>query len=55
MRGLPPERYLALAVDYVEDGEVNDPEFLERMKMSATPFALREGDTKIVELKLLTR
>ena len=55
MRGLPPERYLALALDYVEDGEANDPEFLERMKMSATPFALREGDTRIVELKLLTR
>jgi hypothetical protein len=55
VRGLPPERYLALAVDYVEDGEANDPEFLERIKMSATPVALREGDSKIVELKLVTR
>jgi hypothetical protein len=55
IRALPPERYLALAVDYVEDGEASDPQFLERMKTSATPFTLREGDTKTVELKLLTR
>jgi len=55
IRGLPPERYLAVAVDYVEDGEPNDPEFLERMKASATPFTLRESDTKTLELKLVTR
>ena len=55
IRGLPPERYLAVAVDYVEDGEPNDPEFLDRMKMSATPFTLREGGTQTIELKLITR
>jgi len=55
IRGLPPERYLVVATDYIEDGEANDPEFLERMRMSATSLTLREGDTQTVELKLITR
>ena len=33
INGLPPaERYLAVATDYLEDGEHYDPEFLERMR-----------------------
>ena len=56
IRALPPdERYLAIAIDYVEDGEPSDPVFLERMKMSATSFSLGDGDTKTLELKLVTR
>ena len=56
IRALPPdERYLAVAVDYVEDGEAGDPEFLERIRASATRFALGEGETKALELKLVTR
>jgi hypothetical protein len=39
----------------VEDGEASDPEFLERMKTSATPFTLREGDTRTLDLKLISR
>ena len=39
--GLPPsDRYLAVATDYLEDGEHHDPEFLERMRDAATPFLL---------------
>jgi hypothetical protein len=56
IRALPPdERYLAVAVDYVEEGEAGDPEFLERIRSSASRFALGEGETKALELKLVTR
>ena len=44
--GLPPaERYLAVATDYLEDGEHYDPEFLERMRDAATPFSLDDAET----------
>jgi hypothetical protein len=56
LRALPPdERYLAAAVDYLEEGEATDPQFLERISTSATPFALGDGGTKALELKLIER
>lgn len=54
--GLPPaERYLAIAADYLEDGEHYDPEFLERMRDAATEFSLTDGETRTLELKVLER
>lgn len=54
--GLPAsERYLALATDYLEEGEHYDPEFLERMRDSATAFSLEDGGTQSLDLKVLTR
>jgi hypothetical protein len=55
-RALPPgERYLALAVDYLEQGEFQDPEFLERMKGRATAFSLTEGENRNLDLTLVER
>ena len=55
-RSLPPgERYLALAVDYLEQGEFQDPAFLERMKGRATAFSLSEGENKTLDLTLVQR
>jgi hypothetical protein len=53
--GLPPERYLAVAVDYLEDGEGTDADFLERVLERATTFSLDEGERKTVSLTLLAR
>jgi hypothetical protein len=54
--GLPQtERYLAIATDYLEDGEHYDPEFLERMRNSATPFTFDTSTTQALDLKVLTR
>jgi hypothetical protein len=54
--GLPPdERYLAVAVDYLDDGEHYDPEFLERMRGTATEFPLNDAGARALELKVLTR
>ncbi len=56
VRALPPhDRYLAVAVDYLEDDEATDPDFLQAIRGAATPFALRGGETSVVELKLVER
>lgn len=55
-RSLPPgERYLAIAVDYLEQGEFQDPVFLERMRGRATAFSLTEGENKNLDLTLVER
>jgi hypothetical protein len=42
-------------MDYLEEGEHYDPEFLERMRNFATSFALEERGTPSLELNVLTR
>ena len=49
------ERYVALAVDYLEQGEFQDPQFLERMKGRGTGFTLNEGENKNLDLTLIER
>ena len=54
--GLPPnDRYLAVAVDYLEEGGAGDPGFLELIKGRATPFRLGEGASATVDLTLVER
>jgi hypothetical protein len=54
--GLPPyERYLAIAADYLEEGEQFDPEFLERVRDMAFPFPLREAEARTLDLPLFAR
>ena len=50
--GLPPGDYLAVAVEYVEQGAWRDPEWLTRASKTATKFTLDEGNTKSLNLKL---
>jgi hypothetical protein len=56
LRGLPPgTAYLAAAVDYLEEGEWQDAEFLERLRDQGSRVSLREGETKTLGLQLLAR
>jgi hypothetical protein len=56
VNGLPGDaRYLALALDYVDESEARDPDFFEQMKTLATPFALRDGERREVALGLVVR
>lgn len=56
VRALPPhDRYLAVAVDYLQQGEETDAELLASLKGQATAFRLRPGDTATVSLKLVQR
>jgi hypothetical protein len=54
VRNLPPGDYNAIALDYVEPGESNDPEFLERVQSRAIRFSLSDGETKTIDLKMTT-
>jgi hypothetical protein len=56
IRDLPADsRYLAVAVDYLEDGEGGDPQFLEQIRERATKLALGEGEVKALNLRLVRR
>ena len=52
IRGLPPGRYLAIAVGYLQPGEERDPDVLETWRESATHFTLADGETYPLDLKL---
>jgi hypothetical protein len=49
---LPPGEYYAVAVEYVAQGEWQDPAWLERAAKTATKFTLDEGAAKTLALKL---
>lgn len=49
---LPPGAYYAIAVDYVAQGEWNDPEWLARAAKRATRVILDEGGVKTLDLKM---
>ncbi len=56
IRALPPDdQYLAVAVNYLEDGEGGDPDFLQQMKDRATRLSIGDGEVKALDLKLITR
>lgn len=50
-----PEQYLVVAVQGLEDGQAGDPDFLAGVKEHAGKFALTEGETKAVDVKLSAR
>ena len=52
IRALPAGRYLAAAVEVLEQGREWDPEFVRRFRDAATPFALAEGQTHTLSLTL---
>jgi protocatechuate 3,4-dioxygenase beta subunit len=53
IRGLPPGEYLAVAVNYVEDGIWNDPEYLESTRQFAQRLTLRDGESLSIALKVV--
>jgi hypothetical protein len=52
-KGLPAGDYLAIALDYVEDGAWNDPEFLESLRRDARKVTLADGGSETVLLKVI--
>jgi hypothetical protein len=54
VRNLPEGNYYAIALDYVEQGAGTDPEFLDKVKDRATEFSLNDGETKTLDLRLVT-
>lgn len=56
IRGLPPgERYLVTALNYLEDGEEQDRQLLERLRTRATSVTLSDGEQRSIRLDLQGR
>jgi hypothetical protein len=54
IRGLPPGEYFGVAIEYVEEGTWNDPEYLESIRGLGQRFTLGDADTHALMLTLLT-
>ena len=52
IKGLPPGRYVAIAVGHLEPGEERDPDLLEAWRKDAMPFTLSDGETRALALTL---
>lgn len=52
VRGLPAERYLAAAVEYLEAGEEANPDTLDQLRTSAARFSLGDAESKVLDLEL---
>jgi hypothetical protein len=52
IRNLPPARYLAAAVETLEQGDERNPEVLSRLRGAATAFELSEGESRSITLRL---
>jgi hypothetical protein len=52
LEGLRTGRWLAVALADVGDEDRFDPEFIDRLRDKATPFELREGESRTLQLTL---
>jgi hypothetical protein len=52
IRNLRPGRYVAVAVEFLEQGRQFAPEFQARLRKGAREFTVREGEPITVDLKL---
>jgi len=52
IRGLPPGKYVAVAVEYLEPGDERDPDLLAEWRRHGTSLTLSEGETRTLNLKL---
>ena len=56
VRGVAPHQaYLAVALDYLDDGETQDPEFLDGLRARATRFAIDFGESQALRLEVVER
>ena len=49
-KGLPAGDYFLVALDYVQEGQWNDPEFLEELKARAERVAIADAESKQMDL-----
>jgi len=51
-RGMRPGRYIATAIETIEQGRQFSPEFREQLRRGAREFSVREGETVALDLTL---
>lgn len=54
INGLPPGKFLAVALEYVENGLWNDPEYLETLRQYGKRVELNDRDRITIDLKFVT-
>jgi hypothetical protein len=54
IKGLPAGDYLAVGIDYVEDGMWNDPEYLESVRRYGEKVRLGDAGSQTIALKLVS-
>ncbi len=55
VNGLPPGEYHIVALDYLDtSGDWNDAESLDRLRAKAASFSINEGETKSIDLKIVS-
>jgi protocatechuate 3,4-dioxygenase beta subunit len=54
IKGLPPGDYLAVAVEYVEEGAWNDPEYLDSLRRHGQRITLGDAESRVLSLKPVT-
>jgi protocatechuate 3,4-dioxygenase beta subunit len=53
LRRLPPARYVAIALEYLDAGDVTNPDVLERLVGAGTRVTLDEGQTLALNLRVV--
>jgi carboxypeptidase family protein len=53
IKGLPPGDFLVVAVDYVEDGQWNDPEYLESLRRFGQKLTLADAAAETISLQVI--
>jgi hypothetical protein len=51
-RGMRPGRYVVTVVTSIEQGQQFEPEFQKQLRSAGRSFAIREGETMTLDLKL---
>ena len=54
IKGLPPGDYMAVALDYTEDGAWNEPEYLESLRPRAANVTLNFAEPQTLALKMVS-
>lgn len=54
INALPPGRYVATVVETLEQGREWDPNFQKQLRDAGRDFALRDGETLTLDLKMST-
>ena len=52
VRGMPPGRYIATAVEALEQGREWDPEYQPKLREAEKAFSIREGESVVLDLTL---
>ena len=54
LQSLPAGRYVVVAIDDLEPGEERDPEVLSQLRSKGSRVTLRDGETRKVDVKVVT-